>query len=109
MMRVYVGSYKIRTSKDVAYIHIPVKLALQLGTRRVRVFMQVASRECNNLAFHGTVIIFPATLTRVGDTFRLKLPKKYLSLAERIKDCSFVDVWLEPRLEDWKTKKPEHT
>ena len=106
-MRIYVGSYRVRTSGGAIYVHIPFKLALQLGTRKVKVIMQINSRECNETSFHGDIMIFPATLTPVGDTFRIKIPRKFILLAQRIKDCGFVDVWLEPRFEDWKTKRSE--
>jgi len=105
MLRIYIGSYKIRTSGDSAYIHIPTKLALQLSTRKVKVIMQVISGGCNDATLHGSVMIFPATLTQVGETFRLKIPKKFLLLAKRIKECGTVDVWLEPRSENWKNRK----
>lgn len=105
MIKIYAGSYKIRTSGEAAYIHVPAKIALQLSTRKVKVIMQVDSRGCNDATLHGSVMIFPATLTQVGETFRLKIPRKFLLLAKRIKDCGFVDVWLEPRPEDWIAKR----
>jgi hypothetical protein len=93
------GSYKIRLSSGGAYIHVPAKLVAQLGMRRAKVIMQIDSRECADTIFHGSVITFPATLTRVGDTFRVKIPKKFVPLVERVKDCATVDVWLEPLLD----------
>ena len=98
MLKLFIGSYRIRLSGDSAYFHVPAKLAIQLGTRKVKVIMRINSRECSETSFHGDIIIFPATLTQVGDTFRIKIPRKFISLAQRIKDCGFVDVWLEPLL-----------
>jgi len=96
LTRIYIGTYRIRMSSGVAYFHVPIKLVHHLGTRRVRVIMRVDSRGCNDLTIHGSLIIFPATLTRIGDTFRIKIPKKFYLLANKIKDCGLIEVWLEP-------------
>ena len=95
----YMGCYRLRVSRGAYYIHIPMRLAMQVGSRKVRVVMRVDSRACDGAEMHGTTLAFPATLTRVGSTFRIKLPSRYNSLAERIIDCATVDVWLAPRTE----------
>jgi hypothetical protein len=94
----YVGGYRVRVGGGSYYVHIPVKLASQLGYRRVRVVMRVDARSCPEQDAHGVTLAFPATLTRVGSTYRLRIPSKYHHLMGRILDCGVVDVWLEPIL-----------
>jgi hypothetical protein len=95
----YVGCYRLRASGGAYYIHIPMRLASQIGSRKVKVVMRVDSRACNEGEMHGATLVFPATLTRVGSTFRVKLPSRYNSLASKIVECGTVDVWLAPRTE----------
>lgn len=92
--RLYLGVYKLRSSGGCYYFHIPVRLA-SLGTRRVRVLMQINAGGCGNKVYHGSIIVFPATLTQVGESFRIRIPSKFRSLAESVKDCGSVDVWIE--------------
>jgi hypothetical protein len=94
----YVGGYKVRAGGGSFYIHIPVKLASQLGYRKVRVIMRVDARSCPEQDAHGVTLVFPATLTRVGSTYRLRIPSKYHHLMEKVSDCAIMDVWLEPIL-----------
>jgi hypothetical protein len=95
----YMGCYRLRSSRGTYYVHIPMRLALQIGLRKVWVMMRVNSRGCDGGEMHGITLAFPATLTRVGSTFRIKLPSRYNSLAARIIDCGTVDIWLAPRTE----------
>jgi hypothetical protein len=92
--RLYLGVYKLRSSGGCYYFHIPVRLA-SLETRRVRVLMQINAGGCGKV-YHGSIIVFPATLTQVGESFRTRIPSKFRSLAESVKDCGSVDVWIEP-------------
>jgi hypothetical protein len=94
----YMGGYRVRVSGGSYYVHIPVKLASQLGYRTVRAIMRVDARGCPEQDAHGVTLVFPATLTRVGSTYRLRIPSKYHHLIGKISDCAVVDVWLEPLL-----------
>jgi len=92
----YIGSYRISCSKGTFYIYVPVRLASQLKTRKVRVVARVDARDCEDSSVHGTIMAFPATLTNVGSSYRIRLPNRYRRLAERIHKCGSVELWLEP-------------
>lgn len=92
----YMGSYEICSSRGSHYIYVPVKLASQLKTRKVRVVARVDARNCEDMSIHGAVLAFPATLTKVGSSYRIRLPNRYSKLAERIHKCGSVELWLEP-------------
>jgi hypothetical protein len=92
----YMGSYEICSSGGSYYIYVPIKLASQLKTRKVRVVARVDARGCEDSSVHGAILAFPATLTKVGSSYRIRLPNRYSKLAERIHKCGSVELWLEP-------------
>jgi hypothetical protein len=92
----YMGEYALRNSGGAFYVYVPVKLAEQLKTRKVRVVARVDARSCEDPSVHGAILAFPATLTRVGSSYRIRLPSRYGKLAERIHKCGSVELWLEP-------------
>jgi hypothetical protein len=92
----YIGEYTLRSSGGAFYVYVPVKLAEQLKTRKVRVVARVDARGCQDSSIHGAILAFPATLTKVGSSFRLRLPSRYGKLAGRIHKCGSVELWLEP-------------
>jgi hypothetical protein len=94
--RIYAGRYRLRYSSGVFYFHIPIKIAENLGTRRVRVTAMANAGDCNDKTYHGSVIVFRATLIYIGGTIRIRIPKKYSNLCRSIRDCGSIDVWLEP-------------
>jgi hypothetical protein len=97
VFEIYVGEYEVRASRDQVYVHIPRKLADQLGTRRVVIDATINAELCEDKSLHGRRMIFPATLTPVGQTYRLKIPSRYRELA-RYKDCVKLRISLAPRL-----------
>ncbi|MDT7888231.1 MAG: hypothetical protein RQ885_04560 [Desulfurococcales archaeon] len=103
--RIYAGRYRLRTSSDVFYFHIPVKIAENLGARRVRVTAMISAEGCSNKIYHGSTIVFRATLIYVGGTIRIRIPNRYSELCKIIKDCGSIDVWLEPIPEIWRRGK----
>jgi hypothetical protein len=92
----YIGEYTLRSSGGAFYVYVPVKLATQLKTRKVRVVARVDARSCQDSSIHGAILAFPATLTRVGSSYRIRLPSRYGKLAERIHRCGSLELWLEP-------------
>jgi hypothetical protein len=92
----YMGSYEIRSGGGSHYIYVPVRLASQLKTRKVRVVARVDARGCEDLRIHGAILAFPATLTKVGSSYRIRLPSRYSKLAGRIQKCGSLELWLEP-------------
>jgi hypothetical protein len=92
----YIGEYTLRSSGGAFYVYVPVKLAAQLKTRKARVVARVDARDCQDSSIHGVILAFPATLTKVGSSYRIRLPNRYRRLAERIHKCGSVELWLEP-------------
>jgi hypothetical protein len=94
---VYVGEFEIRTSGGQVYVHIPRKLVDQLGTRKVIVEALINADRCEDKMLHNRRLIFLATLTPVGQTYRLKLPARYKGLAQ-LKDCARLNITIAPRI-----------
>jgi hypothetical protein len=86
---------KFCSSGGSYYIYVPIKLASQLKTRKERVVARVDARGCEDSSVHGVILAFPATLTKVGSSYRIRLPSRYNKLAERIRKCGSVELWLE--------------
>jgi hypothetical protein len=101
-LKIYVGRYRLRYSSGVFYFHIPLKIAENLGTRRARVTAVVNAGECDNKIYHGSTIVFRATLIYIGGTIRIRIPARYSDLCRSIKECGSIDVWLEPIPEIWR-------
>jgi hypothetical protein len=97
VFEIYIGEYEVRTSMGQVYVHVPRKLANQLGTRKVIVDATINAELCEERSLHGRRMIFPATLTPVGQTYRLKIPSRYREIA-RYKDCTKLRISLAPRL-----------
>jgi hypothetical protein len=94
--RVYAGRYRLRSSQDLFYFHIPLKIVENLGSRRARVTAAIIAEGCSNKIYHGSTIVFRATLIYIGGTIRIRIPTRYSELCRSIKDCGSIDVWLEP-------------
>jgi hypothetical protein len=94
--RIYAGRYRVRTSSNVFYFHIPIKIAENLGSRRARVTAMINADDCNDKKYSGSVIVFRATLIYIGGTIRIRIPRRYSELCKSIKECGSIDVWLEP-------------
>jgi hypothetical protein len=94
--KMYAGKYQMRSSNDVFYFHIPLKIAENLGSRRARVTAMVNADGCDNKIYHGSIIVFRATMIYIGGTIRIRIPKRYADLCRSIKECGSIDVWLEP-------------
>jgi hypothetical protein len=95
-LKIYVGRYRLRYSSGVFYFHIPLKIAENLGARKVRVTAVADAAGCDDKKYHGSMIVFTATLIYIGGTIRIRIPKRYSELCRSIKDCGSIDVWLEP-------------
>lgn len=93
----YVGEYTVRASGGQIYVHIPRRLVDQLGTRRVIVEAIIDAQKCEDKTLHNRRLLFPATLTQVGQTYRLKLPTRYKELAQ-LKDCVKLSITIAPRI-----------
>jgi hypothetical protein len=100
--KIYAGRYRLRSSHNLFYFHIPVKIAENIGTRRARVTAMISAEGCSNKIYHGSTIVFRATLIYIGGTIRIRIPKRYADLCRSIKDCGSIDVWLEPIPEIWR-------
>jgi hypothetical protein len=96
LYRVYSGRYRLRSSSGVFYFHVPIKIAEGLSSRKVRVTAMANAGDCGDKTFHGSVIVFRATLIYIGGTIRIRIPKRFNDLCRSIKDCGSIDVWLEP-------------
>jgi hypothetical protein len=94
--RVYAGRYQLRSSQGLFYFHIPLKIVENLGTKRARVTAMISAEGCSNKIYHGSTIVFRATLIYIGGTIRIRIPKRYSELCRSIKECGSIDVWLEP-------------
>jgi len=103
--RIYAGRYELRSSHDLFYFHIPVKIAENLGSRMVRATAMVNADGCSDKKYSGSVIVFRATLIYIGGTIRIRIPKRFSDLCRSIKDCGSIDVWLEPIPEIWSRRK----
>jgi hypothetical protein len=101
-LRIYAGRYRLRSSHDVFYFHIPLKIVEGLGSRRVRVTAMINAEGCSNKIYNGSTIVFRATLIYIGGTIRIRIPRRYSELCKIIKDCGSIDVWLEPIPEIWR-------
>ena len=95
-LKFYVGRYRLRSSQNLFYFHIPVKIAENVGTRRARVTAVINAGECGDKTYNGSTIVFRATLIYIGGTIRIRIPRRYSELCKIIKDCGSIDVWLEP-------------
>ena len=95
-LKIYVGRYRLRYSSGVFYFHIPLKIAEHVGSKRVRVTAVADAAGCDDKKYHGSMIVFTATLIYIGGTIRIRIPRRYSELCKIIKDCGSIDVWLEP-------------
>jgi hypothetical protein len=94
--KIYAGRYRLRSSHNLFYFHIPVKIVESLGSRRARVTAMVNADGCSDKKYSGSVIVFRATLIYIGGTIRIRIPSRYSELCKSIIDCGSIDVWLEP-------------
>jgi len=93
---IYVGRHQVRIGGGRSYVHIPLKTAGGLLSKKVRVVALVNADKCEDKSFHSSIIMFSATLVRVGETYRINLPSYYAELASRISNCGSLDIWLMP-------------
>jgi hypothetical protein len=97
---IYLGKYRVRSSGSEFYFHVPRKL-VDSGLHRVRVVIRVDASGCVDKSYHGSTVMFRASLTRIGgSSYRIKIPTRFRSMAWSIKDCGSLDVWIAPILED---------
>jgi hypothetical protein len=95
----YLGKYRVRSSGSEFYFHIPRKL-VDPNLKRVRVLIRVDASGCVDKTYHGSTVMFRASLTRIGDSsYRIKIPSRFRSMAMCIRDCGSLDVWIAPLLD----------
>jgi len=93
---IYAGRHQVRVSGGRSYVHIPLKTAGGLLSKKVKVVALVNSDKCEDKSFHNSIIMFSASLVKVGETFRINLPSYYAEVAARISNCGSLDIWLMP-------------
>ena len=103
MLWFYLGGVKVRSWKGRFYIHVPPKLADQVGTRRVvvraHVNLEVCRADHSSLGLSsGDVLVFPATLTPVNGSYRITIPRKIGKILSQLGDCVTLYVSIAPRI-----------
>jgi hypothetical protein len=96
---VYVGELRVRASRaGLAYIHIPPRIARPLRAKRVTVKATVKLLEgCDKkYSLPPINLVFNATLTYIGGTYRVTLPAKAVKPLKGMLECLALDVFIAP-------------
>jgi hypothetical protein len=103
---VYLGEFRVKRSPKtgLAYIHIPPRLVRPLGFKHVIVKAIVrisASCEAHRIkriisSLPPGGLMFKATISRAGGSYRLVLPAKTARLLEGFLDCIVLAVFIAP-------------
>jgi hypothetical protein len=102
---VYVGELRVRSTRTgPTYIHIPRKLVESLGVKRVVVRAHVIPQvdRCGGdklvklLPLTYTSIVFKATLTLSGFSYRAYIPVRYAKPLKEVQDCVTLNVYIAP-------------
>jgi hypothetical protein len=103
---IYLGEFRARHNPKIrlTYIHIPPRIVRVLGFKRGVVKANVRiSASCEPHRIKRIIsslppggLIFKATISRAGGTYRLVLPAKTARLLEGFLDCLALAVFIAP-------------
>jgi ribosomal protein L14E/L6E/L27E len=96
---VYAGRCVIRTGGGRTYVHVPADVIKGLRSKKVRVTAIVNAEKCADRVLHGSVITFVASLVKVGTTYRVNIPSRYVAMIAKLAGCGSLDLWLAPHTE----------
>jgi hypothetical protein len=100
---IYLGEFRVKRSSKL-YIYIPPRLVRPLGFKHVVVKAVVRiSASCEASRIKEIIsrlppggLIFEATISRAGGTYRIVLPARAARLLEGFLDCIVLAVFIAP-------------